>query len=115
MSGLNYAASAPAAYASRVMSPPPLQSSLPAGWLGLDREGVEHSGSLQKVSDQSLILLFWICPGAREVSLNLPLPSRHSITSSASESRLSEIWMPSAFAVLTLITNSNFVGSITGR
>src|SRR5436305_12874655 len=50
------------------MSPPPLQSSLPAGWLGLYREGVEHSGSLQKVSDQSLILLFWICPGAREVS-----------------------------------------------
>src|SRR5215813_15222969 len=39
----------------------------------------------------------------------------HSITSSASESRLSEILMPSAFAVLTLITNSNFVGSITGR
>src|SRR5438874_2167817 len=34
------------------MSPPPLQSSLPAGWLGLYREGVEPSGALQKVSDQ---------------------------------------------------------------
>jgi len=34
----------------------------------------------------------------------------HSITSSASESRLSEILMPSAFAVLRLITVSNLVG-----
>src|SRR5262245_41991543 len=39
------------------------------GWLArLYREGVEPSGSLQKVSDPSLILLFWIYPGAREVS-----------------------------------------------
>ena len=30
-----------------------MQSSLPAGWLGLYREGVEPSGSLQKVSDHS--------------------------------------------------------------
>jgi hypothetical protein len=36
--------------------------------IGLYREGVEPSGSLQKVSDRSLILLFWIYPGAREVS-----------------------------------------------
>jgi hypothetical protein len=47
-----------AAYASRMMLPPPMQSSLPAGWLGLYREGVEPSGSLQKVSVR-LILLFW--------------------------------------------------------
>ena len=41
---------------------------LASGWLaGLYREGVEPSGSLQKVSDR-LILLFWIYPGAREVS-----------------------------------------------
>src|SRR6516165_8365619 len=33
------------------MSPPSLQDSLPAGWLSLYREGVEPSGSLQKVSD----------------------------------------------------------------
>jgi hypothetical protein len=40
-----------------------------SGWLAcLYREGVEPSGSLQKVSDRSLILLFWIYPGAREVS-----------------------------------------------
>src|SRR6516162_1194805 len=39
----------------------------------------------------------------------------HSITSSASESRLSEILMPSASAVLRLITVSNLVGCSTGR
>src|SRR6516162_3657372 len=43
---------------------------LASGWLArLYREGVEPSGSLQKVSDRSLILLFWTYPGAREVSL----------------------------------------------
>ncbi len=35
--------------------------------------------------------------------------SSHSITSSASESKLSEIVTPSDLAVLRLITNSNFV------
>jgi signal transduction histidine kinase len=39
----------------------------------------------------------------------------HSITSSASASNLSGISRPSAFAVLRLMTNSNLVGSITGR
>src|SRR5438874_353243 len=39
----------------------------------------------------------------------------HSITSSASESRLSEILTPSARAVLRLITSSNLVGCRTGR
>src|SRR5260370_42462072 len=38
------------AYASRIVLPPSLQGSLPAGWLSLYREGVEPSGSLQKVS-----------------------------------------------------------------
>src|SRR5262249_40581828 len=38
----------------------------------------------------------------------------YSITSSASESRLSEILMPSAFAVFRLITSSNLVGCTTG-
>jgi hypothetical protein len=42
---------APAAYASRIVLPLSLQGSLPAGWLSLYREGVEPSGSLQKVSD----------------------------------------------------------------
>src|SRR5262249_51427928 len=39
----------------------------------------------------------------------------YSITSSASESRLSEILTPSALAVLRLITVSNLVGCSTGR
>src|SRR2546423_7094624 len=46
---------------------------LASGWLArLYREGVEPSGSLQKVSDRSLILLFWIYPGAREASSRSP-------------------------------------------
>src|SRR6266550_9021222 len=49
--GLCHAALAPAAYASRIVLPLSLQGSLPAGWLSLYREGVEPSGSLQKVSD----------------------------------------------------------------
>ena len=45
-----------------------IHAKLASGWLArLCREGVEPSGSLQKVSDH-LILLFWIYPGAREVS-----------------------------------------------
>src|SRR5262249_28616548 len=43
------------------------------------------------------------------------LTASHSITSSASASNLSGISRPSALAVLTLITSSNFVGSTTGR
>src|SRR5262245_37268859 len=40
---------------------------------------------------------------------------RYSITSLASDRRSSEILMPSAFAVLRLITNSNLVTCVTGR
>src|SRR5713101_5994553 len=39
----------------------------------------------------------------------------HSITSSASESRLSEMATPCAFAVFKLMTSSNLVGCSTGR
>src|SRR5262245_48578146 len=39
----------------------------------------------------------------------------YSITSSASDIRLSEILRPSVFAVLRLMTTSNLVGSWTGR
>src|SRR5215469_8408485 len=47
-----------------------IPAKLASGWLArLYREGVEPSGSLQKVSDHIPILLFWICPGAREVSI----------------------------------------------
>jgi hypothetical protein len=46
-----------------------IHAKLASGWRArLYREGVEPSGSLQKVSDHILIPLFWIYPGAREVS-----------------------------------------------
>jgi hypothetical protein len=41
-------------------------------------------------------------------------PNAYSITSSASDSKLSENLIPSALAVLRLITNSNLVGCRTG-
>jgi hypothetical protein len=41
---------------------------------------------------------------------NSDIGQRHSITSSASVSRLSEILSPSVFAVFKLITSSNLVG-----
>jgi hypothetical protein len=53
-----------------------------------------------------------ICGG--EVSLNLPLASDHSITSSASASNFSGIWRPSALAVLRLMASSNLTGFCTG-
>src|SRR5262249_39030487 len=43
------------------------------------------------------------------------LAAFHSITSSASESKLSEIVTPSDLAVLRLMTNSNFVDWTIGR
>src|SRR5262245_43176874 len=42
-------------------------------------------------------------------------PPHHSITSSARESKSSEIVTPSAFAVFKLSTNWNLTVSITGR
>jgi hypothetical protein len=59
---------------------------LASGWLArLYREGVEPSGSLQKVSDRSLILLFWIYPGAREVSFEPPLTSFDRLVGAAEQ------------------------------
>jgi hypothetical protein len=54
----------PAAYASRVASPPPMQGSLPAGGLRLYREGVEPSGSRRKVSVLHVVLLSRAYPDA---------------------------------------------------
>src|SRR5207248_4744443 len=42
-------------------------------------------------------------------------PPHHSITCSAPASSILGITMPRAFAVLRLITSSNFVGACTGR
>src|SRR5262249_15674499 len=53
--------------------------------------------------------------GRRAAEQRDELAAFHSITSSARASRLSGTVRPSAFAVLRLITNSNFVGCWTGR
>src|SRR5262249_20856326 len=53
-------------------------------------------------------------PRGRAAKQRYELAPPHSITSSASESRLSEILMPSALAVFKLITVSNLVGCNTG-
>src|SRR6266511_2348761 len=84
-----------------------IPAKLASGWLArLYREGVEPSGSLQKVSDHiphpPFLDLSW-----RKGSfiLNLPLASHHSITSSAIASTPGGIVRASALAVLRLITN----------
>src|SRR5262245_28877510 len=53
--------------------------------------------------------------GERSAEQRDELASLHSITSSASDSRLWEILIPSAFAVLRLMTDSNLLGSVSGR
>src|SRR5882672_4713801 len=66
----------------------------------------------------ALALLRTRCEGPRRrraAEKRDELAAPHSITSSAAMSSLSGTSRPSAFAVLRLITNSNFVGSITGR
>src|SRR5262249_34809320 len=63
----------------------------------------------------------WLCPpgerphGCRTAQQRDEVASLHSITSSVSASSLSGISRPSVLAVLRLITNSYFVGTITGK
>src|SRR6266516_483616 len=93
-----------------------IPAKLASGWLArLYREGVEPSGLLQKVSDHIPILLFWICHGAREVSLwPITLRPFHSIISSARPSSGSGTVRPSALAVIRLTMRSNLVGCSIG-
>src|SRR6266436_4952621 len=70
--GLCRAASAPAAYASRIVLPPSLQSSLPAGWLAFTGRELNPLDRYKRFQITSLVPLFWICPGAREVSFEPP-------------------------------------------
>src|SRR6516225_4014035 len=96
------------------MLPPSLQDSLPAGWLSLYREGVEPSGSLQKVSDHpSSFSGLGLAQG--KFHCGLSFSRHHSITSSARASSVGGTSRPSAFAVLRLMTSSNLVGACTGR
>src|SRR6266446_2182602 len=100
ISGLCHAALAPAAYASRIVLPPSLQGSLPAGWLSLYREGVEPSGSLQKVSDHpSSFSGLSLAQG--KFHFEPPSASHHSITSSASASRADGTSRRSAVIVMS--------------
>src|SRR5262245_10939839 len=94
------------------MSPPSLQGSLPAGWLSLYREGVEPSGSLQKVSDHpSSFSGLSLAQG----KFHVEPPLHHSITSSARASSIGGTSRPSAPAVLRFSTSSNLVACSTGR
>src|ERR1700756_865523 len=91
LSWLNPTPHAIAVYASQPLSPAATQHSLPSGrysLLGPDFHRLDRASFAWRT---------------------------HSITSSASASNLSGISRPSALAVLTLITSSNFVGNTTGR
>src|SRR5262249_11375333 len=63
----------------------------------------------------------WLCPSRerprcrRAAEQRDELAARHSITSSARASSVGGTSMPSAFAVLRLMTSSNLVGACTGR
>ena len=99
-------------FKSRVATIP---AKLASGWLArLYREGVEPSGSLQKVSDHisrpPFLDLSW-----RKGSFILNLPSHHSITSSARASSVGGTVKLIAFAVLRLTTSSNFAACCTGK
>src|SRR6266540_4366987 len=81
-----------------------IPAKLASGWLArLYREGVEPSGSLQKVSDHiphpPFLDLSW-----RKGSFILNLPSHHSITLSARSTSVVGTSRPSAFAVLRFST-----------
>src|SRR6266481_634318 len=97
------AALAPAAYASRIVLPPPLQGSLPAGWLAFTGRELNPLDRYKRFQITSLVPLFWIYPGAREVSCAL-LPPPHSITSSARASSVVGMSSPIVLAALRLIT-----------
>src|SRR6266511_315596 len=80
-----------------------IPAKLASGWLArLYREGVEPSGSLQKVSDHisrpPFLDLSW-----RKGSFILNLPSHYSITSSAWVRSVGGTSRPSAFAVVRCI------------
>src|SRR5262249_42089649 len=74
----------------------------------------------QVQSDRSNLTHGWLpfAAGRQQFGTQMPQgghPPHHSITSSASDSRLSEIFTPTSLAVLRLITSSNLVGCSTGR
>jgi hypothetical protein len=104
------AASAPAAYASRMVLPPPMQSSLPAGWLaftGRASNPLDHNKRFQ-ITHPPFLDLSW------RYRDELP-PSHHSITSSARDRIEAGAITPSAFMEARLMMSSSLVGNSTGR
>src|SRR3974390_1632153 len=91
LSWLNPTPHAMAVFASQPLSPVATQHSLPSGrysLLGPDFHRLDRTSFAWRT---------------------------HSTTSSASDRRLSEIFTPSAFAVLRLMTSSNLATCTTGR
>src|SRR6516164_2904636 len=113
ISGLYHAALAPAAYASRLVLPPPLQGSLPAGWLaftGRESNPLDRYKRFQ-IAVSSSFSGFILAQG----KFHFEPPSHHSITSSARASSVGGTSRPRAFAVFRLIASSNLVAACTGR
>src|SRR5437870_13644155 len=81
-----------------------IPAKLASGWLArLYREGVELSGSLQKVSDHISRPPFLDLSWRKESFIfNLPVPSRHSLTSSARASSVAPSRRPTALAAASL-------------
>src|SRR5271170_3927521 len=89
--------------------PPPMQSSLPAGWLaftGRASNPLDHNKRFQ-ITHPPFLDLSW--------RYRDELPPLHWITPSAVANSVSGMVSPSAFAVLRLITNSILVACSTGR
>ncbi len=88
---------------------------LASGWLArLYREGVEPSGSLQKVSDHPSSFSGLGLAQGKFHRRRLHLPP-YSITSSARASSVGGMFKPMVLAVVRLITSSNLVGCSIGR
>src|SRR5262249_49551199 len=79
-------------------------------WPGLVRENADFPKATRRLRSGG----GWPRDG-RAAKHRDELASPHSITSSARASSVGGIWMPSALAVLRLITNSYLVGACTGR
>ena len=72
-----HAASAPAAYASRMVLPPPMQSSLPAGWLAFTGRESNPLNRYERFQI-TVILPSWTFPGASRVDEDVAILIPHS-------------------------------------
>jgi hypothetical protein len=81
--------------------PPSLQSSLPAGWLAFTGRELNPLDRYKRFQITTLVPLFWICPGAREVSWRLSLndATLHSALMLAARITLAHISISAAMRV----------------